>query len=234
MMKVLIVEDDPMVCEISKEFCKSINYVKQVITCDNLLEAKKILKKKEFDGLLLDIYFPNASGLDLLSWIRANTIDIDVIMITADKSIPSLQNAFRLGAMDYILKPFKKERLEQALNKIEFRNENMSISNEAVNQNLVDKLVLYKKFRNSLENKEDIRKGLSRETLDIILNQLKNSKEEVTAESLSEKIGLARVTTRRYLEYLVKQEIVSLRLVYGKVGRPQKKFTYIGRDNNEK
>ncbi|MDZ7542753.1 response regulator, partial [Clostridium perfringens] len=160
------------------------------------------------------------NGIDLLKWIRAQEIDIDIILITADKSIERIQEAFRYGVVDYLIKPFDFDRFKEALYQFKGRYDKFK-NNDEIEQKELDKLIA-----NSIvsKNEEDFAKGLNRFTYRSIWDEIEKSNyEDLTAEYLAEKLGIARVTVRRYLEYMEKENNVEKLVEYGKVGRPQYK-----------
>jgi two-component system response regulator AtoC len=81
-------------------------------------EALDLLKHQGFDLVLLDIRMPDADGIEALKEVRAKYPQTDVIMITGYPTIDSAIRAIRLGAADYLVKPFRLEDLEAALKKI--------------------------------------------------------------------------------------------------------------------
>lgn len=97
MIGVMIVEDDPMVMEINSKFLKRVEGFSLYKGVSNLEEAKKVMMSKKPDLILLDVYLPNENGMDFLKWIRSQGLDADIILITADKSIERIQQAFRYG-----------------------------------------------------------------------------------------------------------------------------------------
>lgn len=111
----MIVEDDPMVREINSKFLKRVEGFVLYKAVSNLYDAKKFIAMKKPDLILLDVYLPKENGIDLLKWIRKQDIDIDIILITADKSIERIQEAFRSGVVDYLIKPFNFERFKESL-----------------------------------------------------------------------------------------------------------------------
>lgn len=223
-MKILIVEDDPMVCEINKKFAKRIPFVTKIRTSNTLDKAKEILRNEDFDLILLDIYFPKGKGTELLKWIRKNELGMDVILITADKSVETVEKAFRFGTIDYLIKPFKFDRFKKAICKVKDRREKF-IKEDIINQETIDNYIVSPTIKYDDSNTNyNIQKGMSTQTYQMVLKAVKREKEPFTTEYLSEKIGLARVTTRRYLEEMLKKEIISVELNYGKVGRPQRLY----------
>jgi two-component system, CitB family, response regulator len=217
----MIIEDDPMVRAINVKFLKRIEGFVLYKAVSNLTDAKKVISTKKPDLILLDVYLPKENGIDLLKWIRAQEIDIDIILITADKSIERIQEAFRYGVVDYLIKPFDFDRFKEALYQFKGRYDKFK-NNDEIEQKELDKLIA-----NSIvsKNEEDFAKGLNRFTYRSIWDEIEKSNyEDLTAEYLAEKLGIARVTVRRYLEYMEKENKVEKLVEYGKVGRPQYKY----------
>lgn len=117
----MTVEDDPMVREINSKFLKRVEGFNLYKAVSNLDDAKKFILIKKPDLILLDVYLPKENGIDFLKWIRAQEIDIDIILITADKSIERIQEAFRYGVVDYLIKPFSFERFKESLSQFKSR-----------------------------------------------------------------------------------------------------------------
>jgi two-component system response regulator AtoC len=82
-------------------------------------EALDILEKETFDLVLLDIKMPDMDGLSLLKKIKSSYPEIKVIMITGYPTIDTAVHCIKLGAVDYLVKPFRLDDLEAALKKIE-------------------------------------------------------------------------------------------------------------------
>lgn len=221
MIQVMIVEDDPMVREINSKFLNRIEGVNLYKAVANLDDAKKFINLKKPDLILLDVYLPKESGMDLLKWIRLQEIDVDIILITADKSIERIQEALRYGAVDYLIKPFNFERLKEALAQFKERHYKFK-NNFVIEQEDLDKLT----FNSNLcQSENDFAKGFNKYTYNIIRDEMKNSTSKFfTAESLAEKLKIAKVTVRRYLDYMEKENKVYKQIEYGKVGRPQYKY----------
>lgn len=217
----MIVEDDPMVREINSKFLKRVEGFNLYKAASNLDDAKRYILSKKPDLILLDVYLPKENGIDFLKWIREQEIDIDIILITADKSIERVQEAFRYGVVDYLIKPFSFERFKEAL--IQFKDRYYQFKkNDVIEQKDLDKLI---SSSNVSQNVDDLAKGLNKYTYRAIWYEIEKSNyEDFTAEGLAEKLGIARVTIRRYLEYMEKENKVNKLVEYGKVGRPQHKY----------
>ncbi|MPM06873.1 Transcriptional regulatory protein DcuR [bioreactor metagenome] len=221
MIKVMIIEDDPMVRDINSRFLKRIDGFKLYKAVGNLTEAKQFIKSKKPDLILLDVFLPNENGIDFLKWLRSEEIKTDVILITADKTIERVQEAFRYGAVDYLIKPFNFERFKESL--IQFKERYYEFKNiEEIEQSKLDKLILNSEVT---QKEEGLAKGFNKYTYKSLWNEIeKINGEYFTSEDMSERIKVARVTVRRYLEYMEKEGHLEKIVEYGKVGRPQHKF----------
>lgn len=218
---VMIVEDDPMVVEVNKEFVNDVPGFKVAGIARTGYEAIETLKKEKLNLLLLDIYLPDIDGFTVLQEIRRMGISVDVIMVTAVQDAEIIQSVFRYGAVDYIIKPFKFTRLRSALESYAAMHWCFN-KKEMLEQAELDSLALN---RNSVNDAvENVPKGLNEVTLKQVLMCLVKKPISLSAEEVARELGLARVTARRYLEYLENIGKVNIKYKYGSVGRPIKKF----------
>ncbi|MBI3940997.1 MAG: response regulator [Acidobacteria bacterium] len=113
MRKVLVVDDEPVIVNLLREFLTRKDY--EVVTASNGIEALEKVKQEDPSVVLLDINMPGKNGLDVLKEIKAYNQNIGIIMVTAlsDQAIGS--DALRRGAFDYITKPFDLDYLEKVL-----------------------------------------------------------------------------------------------------------------------
>lgn len=221
---MIIIEDDPMVAEINKTFVGSVpgfTVVGTAGTAGNGME-KTVLLKPEL--ALVDVYLPDQSGLLLLKELRKLNVPTDVILLTAAHDSETIEFAFRYGAVDYILKPFKFQRLKAALESYGLMRMKLCTM-ESLNQQEIDRL---KDNRRQAEAGDEglgeMPKGLNDLTMKQVLLYMIKSPVSMSAEEVAEGLGLARVTARRYLEYIEAIGRVTVDLQYGSVGRPVKKY----------
>lgn len=220
-IKVLLIEDDPMVLEINKAFIEKVKRFKVIDTASNGTEGLKRIRKHKPDLVVLDIYMPEQDGIETLQQIRAEKIQVDVIIITAANDLETIRSMMQNGAFDYIIKPFTFERIEKALNKYRTYHSTVSPSG-TVTQKDLDNL-FYSEIRDVPVTAE-LPKGLNELTLKQIASFIKSQIEAKSAEEVAEGIGIARVTARRYLEYLVKNGTIQMDIQYGTVGRPVNRY----------
>ncbi|MBI3330066.1 MAG: response regulator [Nitrospinae bacterium] len=111
--KILVVDDEAGVCDLLCEFLTGLGY--QVITVTSGEEALVQADRERPDAILLDVRMPGMSGLDVLRRIRAQGSTVRVVMLTALEDEATQQEARRLGADDYVTKPFRLSDLEAHL-----------------------------------------------------------------------------------------------------------------------
>ncbi len=227
MIKVLVVEDDPMVAKFHEHYMGQIKGFELVDTARNGDEALQLLAIKKYDLVLLDIFMPGIDGLSLLSKIRSSNYDVDVIVISAARNSDAIQRALRNGAVDYIIKPFEFERFSLALMNYKSRRE-MLEEQDMLKQEELDKSILYKEPSFELA----IPKGLDRNTLRTVWEAIIPISGAFTTEELSAIVGISRVSIRKYLDFLKSLHVLSLELHRGAVGRPVYKFKCIDSDIN--
>jgi two-component system, CitB family, response regulator DctR len=213
MIKVFIVEDDPMVLEVNTGFLKKIPYTQFSGFAKSGNEAITLIKKTKPDLVLLDMFLPDISGFEVLKNIREMEIPTDVIMITAARDTKTIHEVLRLGAVDYIVKPFRFERFKAAIETYEKMWKKFQDVSD-LKQEDIDEM------KQIITEEEYLPKGLSEKTMKQILMALIEQVEPITADSLAAELGMARVTVRRYLDYLVQKGKVQFHIQYGSVGRP--------------
>ena len=112
-MKILLLEDDPILSDIMKENLELSEFTVTLVMDGE--EAMKAISNEKFDLFLFDINVPLASGMDVLKFAREYHYETPTIMITAYQDINHLKKSFSLGCDDYIKKPFEYEELEQRI-----------------------------------------------------------------------------------------------------------------------
>lgn len=217
-LTVYIIEDDPMVLEVNKGFLQRLDGFKLVGEAAEGKPAIGDIHKLQPDLIFLDMYLPDMSGLELLRELRLENISSDVIMITAARDAVTIREALRFGAVDYLVKPFRFERFQEALQKF---------SKNYWKFNTIDKLKQedIDLWIGSAEKISALPKGLNEFTLEQIFVGLKNEEHPLTAEQLAQKVGMARVTVRKYLDFLSVNGKVRIELQYGNIGRPTRYYS---------
>lgn len=217
-LTVFIVEDDPMVLEVNKEFLQKLTGFKLVGYCHNGTEALLKIAELQPNLILLDMFLPDMTGMDLFLKLRSDRIPSDIIMITAARDAPTVQEAIRLGAVDYLIKPFRFDRFQKSLQDY-YRQYKSTPNNDALKQEDIDQWLGHEDTGISLP------KGLNEMTMKQIIEGLSAVNGLITSEHLATNVGMARVTVRKYLDFLANKGKVHIELKYGTVGRPTKYYS---------
>jgi two-component system CitB family response regulator/two-component system response regulator DcuR len=221
-IKVLIVEDDPKIAEIHRHFTCKIDGFSVCGIAGTLEDAEKMSELLCPDLILLDLYFPEGLGMEILWKLRARRQQTDVILITAARENEPLQEAMRGGIFDYIIKPVMFARFAEALERF-YRHRQQFSQSAALDQQDVDRLL--HPYQEKQPGEPATPKGIDPLTLKKIEAVFLNNHEEgLSAEEVSEKTGVSRTTARRYLEYLTTTGQLNAELIYGAVGRPERRY----------
>jgi len=111
-IKILIVDDEPNMGWLFKQ---SLCAKYQVFTTESWVEGKKVFEKEKPEVVFLDLRMPKIDGLTALKEIKSLKSETQVIMITAYASVPNAVEAMKIGAFDYLEKPFTMERAQKII-----------------------------------------------------------------------------------------------------------------------
>nr|WP_246876992.1 response regulator [Aeromonas sp. SrichE-2G] len=214
----MIVEDDPAIAEIHRRFVQRLPGFDVLGVALTLFDAREQIAILKPDLVLLDVWLPDGEGFCLLRELRQAGASLDVILLTAAREASALQEAMRLGVVDFILKPVVFERLRDTLEK--YRQSIAALAALAdIDQQAVDALLGTPLQQVAAAG---LPKGIDGITLQRVLAVL--AAEGASAEEIGTRIGVSRTTARRYLEFLVGQQLASPELEYGTVGRPERRY----------
>lgn len=221
-IKVLIVDDDPMVADINKSYTEAVPGFCVLGIAKNGKEALEQINTRDMDLVILDIYLPEINGVDVLSLIRREEKNIDVIMITAADDSATVSKVLRQGVVAYITKPFKFDRYRAVLEKYRHYKQT-TLQKTNLQQSDIDEILVTP----GPTEKLIMPKNFHHQTLNLITNYLADCQEGISAEELAVGVGISRVTSRRYLEYLVSNGQLEMELCYISVGRPIHRFKLV-------
>lgn len=217
-IRVLVVDDDFMVARIHGGYVARVPGFEVVATAHSGTDALAAVARHRPDLVLLDIYLPDMSGLEVLKALD----DVDVLVISAARDVPTVREAMRRGAVNYLIKPFTVTALAERLQQYaETRRQLTAIGPEA-RQDDVDRLFGTPSAASALP------KGLSPATCSLVADTLREAGHDLSAAEAAELAGLSRVSARRYLEYLCVVGRAELRPRYGTAGRPEHRYRWIG------
>ncbi|EMR05511.1 Transcriptional regulatory protein CitT [Bhargavaea cecembensis DSE10] len=225
---VLIVEDDFRVADVNRQYIEAVEGFRVSGTARSGREALDFLARPDTlpDLALLDLYIPDVQGLELFRTIRNLYPDIDLIAVTAANEAGTVRGLLRGGIFDIIIKPFDADRFAKTLERYRaFREQTDGAT--SFSQEEIDRLTGFRGLSPSVPAGGDhLPKGIDPITLGEILGFFEESGTEgITAAELSREIGTSRSTARRYLEYLVSAGKIRTHLIYGTVGRPERRYS---------
>lgn len=127
MRKILVIDDEQNIRKMLTRVLSPEGFI--VKEANNGLEALKRLQEENYSLVLLDLKMPGLNGIETLKKIRKNDLNLPVIMMSAYGSIPEAVEAMKLGALDYLIKPFDIEELKiiikRAIKQYELEVENI-------------------------------------------------------------------------------------------------------------
>ncbi|MGI6160554.1 MAG: response regulator [Christensenellales bacterium] len=194
MYSVIIVDNDPMVLYINKEYVERDKRFKVVGEFLSIKDALEFFDSGSADFMLLEFCLPGGGAL-LIRELFKREAELPFAVITASADACHMAEALRLGALDYIVKPFTPERLQQTLDRF-MRHAVAASELRSVDEHTVDFLL------HPDETAQQIN-GQKRKVDDKVISLIATSKGRgMTAKELAAELNLSEVTARRYLKRL--------------------------------
>ncbi|WP_203337758.1 response regulator [Nocardioides limicola] len=220
MIDVLVVDDDFMVARVHRGLVEKMPGFRVVGEARTGAEALRLIEHLHPDLVLLDIYLPDFTGIEVVRRLRANTASpTDVLIITAAREAETVRAALRGGAVNYIVKPFEPALLRERLEQYAARHAELAMLDAG------DQVELDRAFGASTA-RPGMPKGLSEQTAELVRRALLGS-DDLSASECAEATGMSRVSARRYLEYFVDSGKAEVRLRYGTTGRPERRYHWL-------
>jgi response regulator of citrate/malate metabolism len=230
-VRVLVVDDDFAVAAIHRGYLEQIPGFEVVGEAHRGTDALEAVATLEPDLVLLDIYLPDMTGIEVLRRLRSSPRrPVDVIAITAAREVETVREAMTGGVLHYLVKPFSlrtfRERLEgYAAHRHELARHSAP-GRPKLRQSDVDRLM---QARQPGPSATPLPKGLSARTLDLVVSTLRQAQSaDLSAVEVAERCGLSRVSARRYLEHLERTGMAVVRPRYGTSGRPENGYRWSG------
>lgn len=131
--KIFVIDDEKIICQFLQDSLSSQGYM--VDTAQSSREALKKIEKEFFDVVIIDIRMPDMTGIKVLEKVKKLSSQTIVIIITAFASVETAQEAIRLGAYDYITKPFRKGEIDFAMKRA-MKAQRLIAANEKLDEEL--------------------------------------------------------------------------------------------------
>jgi response regulator of citrate/malate metabolism len=217
-IEVLVVDDDFMVARIHTGFVERTPGFRVTGVAHTGADALAQAERLQPDLVLLDVYLPDVSGLDLLGALREAAPEVDVLVISAAREADTVRRALRGGIVHYLMKPFTYDDLRVRLE--HYEQAYIGLPGEETDQAAVDRVFGVR------GNDKRLPKGFSPETLRLVEDSLRQETADLSAAEAASLLGISRVSARRYLEHLTETGKVEVSLRYGEVGRPERRYTW--------
>lgn len=226
MYQVIIIEDDPMVASINKQYIELTPSFRVMNVFKSGIEALEYLKENEVDLIILDYYTPLMNGAEFIDRLHAVGKAPSIIMVTSASDTDIVIQLLSRGVIDYLVKPFEYSRFKAALDKYSQMKEYLSKTKNNMEQEDIDKLLTRQESTGTASSA--LTKGLNETTLGLIRAFLKeNSDDTYSSEQIAEQIHLSRITIRRYMNYMVETGELISTIDYQTGGRPSIRYRYI-------
>lgn len=220
MIRVLVVDDDFMVAKVHSGHVARVPGFSVAGVAHSGAEALAAVQRLRPHLVLLDIYLPDISGLEVLRRLREGAVAVDALAVTAARDADSIRTALRGGVVHYLIKPFTFDVLRDRLERYAASQHRLAAVAD-VAQDDVDRL-----FGAMRSGRTGLPKGLTRQTAELVASALRATDGDLSATECSVAAGLSRVNTRRYLEYFVAAGTATVRLRYGRAGRPERRYQW--------
>lgn len=203
-LKVLCIDDEESIRYALSAVIQSQDWT--ALTAKNVKEGLQIINRDKPDIILIDYHMPDINGIEGVKLIRKDDLNIPIIVFTIDFDQEVADKFMEAGATDFATKPIKAPDLISRIN-------------------LHIKLLKDQKGRTEspIESLELV-KGIGENTLNLLLEKMRESSDYLTVEEISDLTELSYQTTYRYLQFLESEEIINVKISYGKIGRPKQSY----------
>ncbi len=181
--RILVVDDEESIREFLEIMLKKEGY--EVTCAEDGLKAKEVLTKKSFDMVISDLQMPNMTGIELLKHVKESYPDLVFMMITAFGTTESAVEAMKMGAYDYLTKPFKLDEVRLNIQNA-LRTQNLEVENKVLKKELVKEY----SFQNLVGNSDamhkifDLVKRVSMAPTNVLITGESGTGKEVVAKAI--------------------------------------------------
>ncbi|WP_198160234.1 response regulator [Photobacterium sp. J15] len=173
--------------------------------------------------IFVDISLPDGNGIDVIRQLREQNATCDFIMTTAERETTTVEKAVQLGVTDYLVKPIRMSRVNQALDDYKLYKQKLSGST-TVDQSDIDQILRKAPVKQTRQTP----KGIDATTLASLKTILQNERlHDFSADEIGKRMSVSRITARRYLEFLESEGMIKLVLNYNTGGRPRRLYQMV-------
>ena len=229
MIRVLVIEDEPLIAEAHQAYLARLQGFSVAAVAHTARDAMRAASEaaasdSPIDLVLLDIGLPDANGITLALALSGLRPTPDIIVITSERDLEMVRAAVGHGALAYLLKPFTFAAFRDRLERYARFREALPAGTDAASQAEVDRALAELRIR---PDRTSAPKGVAPDTQDGIARAVRDSGEAgVTADEVAKQMGVSRVTAWRYLERLADEGTARRHTDYGKAGRPKTRYVW--------
>ncbi|WP_425354922.1 response regulator [Paeniglutamicibacter kerguelensis] len=211
-LRVLVVDDDFRVAALHARYVDEVPGFTALPPVHDARMVPRAVAEEKPDLLLLDVYLPQGSGLDLLA-----TLDVDAFVLSAATEVDAVRTAIRRGALGYLVKPFDPKVLATRLRSYA-RYRRQLDSATVLDQGAIDRA------QRTLLAGDEGGAVAATPTEQAVLAAVAATGEPATVMQVASAVGISRATAQRYLATLVQAGSLRLELTYGSRGRPEHRY----------
>lgn len=216
--RVLVVDDDFRVASMHAGYVDAVpGFTALPPVSDARLVARTVADAQP-DLVLLDLYLPHVSGLDLLT-----VLDVDAFVLSASGEAEAVRTALRRGALSYLVKPFGEKALADRLRA--YARYRRLLAGGTHDQAAIDRA-----RRVLLVESDQAPASASATTEQSVLEAVNAAAGNLSVMEVAEAVGISRATAQRYLSHLSQSGQINLGLRYGARGRPEHRYWPLGAD----
>ena len=181
--RILVVDDEESIREFLEIMLKKEGF--EVSLAEDGARAKEMIQKKSYDMVISDLQMPNMNGIELLKFVKDSAPDTVFMMITAFGTTETAVEAMKMGAYDYITKPFKIDEVRLNINNA-LKSRNLEVENRSLKKELVKEY----SFQNIIGNSQamhsiyDLIKRVSQAPTNILVTGESGTGKEVVAKAI--------------------------------------------------
>lgn len=181
--RILVVDDEDSIREFLEIMLKKEGY--EITLAEDGLKAKELIQKKTFDMIISDLQMPNMTGIDLLKYVRQEYPEMLFMMITAFGTTETAVEAMKMGAYDYLTKPFKIDEVRINIANA-LKSKNLEFENRSLKKELNKEFSFHNVIGNSpaMHHVFDLVKRVSQAPTNILITGDSGTGKEVIAKSI--------------------------------------------------
>jgi two-component system, NtrC family, response regulator PilR len=181
--RILVVDDEESIREFLEIMLKKEGY--EVTCAEDGAKAKDVLTKKSFDMVISDLQMPNVTGIELLKHVKESYPDLVFMMITAFGTTESAVDAMKMGAYDYLTKPFKIDEVRLNIHNA-LRSKNLELENRTLKKELTKEYSFQSLVGNSepMHKIYDLVRRVSQGPTNVLITGESGTGKEVVAKAI--------------------------------------------------